>query len=154
MRGLSEIVRMNELEAARALRGRYRRLRSRALRRGDFFRAKRYDGYVEDFTRYLSGEIRVFPGPKQKKAGLFQPSEGRDFSKMPEGREIPYTPEFRERVIRLDPGNERLAGDLSCGRPIGWWFENRPELKGPGNVYGSWVRRQFEELLGYYRLLA
>ncbi|MGE5392635.1 MAG: hypothetical protein ACM3NH_02730 [Candidatus Saccharibacteria bacterium] len=149
MRGLTEIIRMNELEAARALRERYKRLRARAVRRSDFGRARRYDGYIADFTRFLSGDIRVFPGPRQRRAGQFTPSAGREFPVR-----IAYPPEFKERAIRLDPGNKRLGADLAAGRPIAWWFECGSELdRSLRFLPDRWQQRQFEELRGYYRLL-
>lgn len=150
MRGLAEIIRMNERQAAGALKRRYERLRNRAIARGDGARAKRYDGYAIDFARYLKGEISVFPGPRQHRARLFVPSVGRDFA-LATGK-IDYPPEFAERVIRLDPSNRLLRRCLVLGRPLDWWFVS-PSGSLAVLMGDYWLRRQFEELLGYYRLL-
>ena len=79
MRGLREILRMNELEAAKAMLKRYERLRNRALKRGNFKLASKYDGYAQDFARFVAGEIKVWPGREQREQGLFVPSAGREF---------------------------------------------------------------------------
>jgi len=150
MKGLAELTRMNDRDAARALKRRYEKLRARAIKREDFVRARRYDGYVRDFTKFLSGEIEVFPGPREHRAGKITPSSGRDFPIRQE-REIVrvvYPPEFKERILRLDPSNRTLAEHLAAGKPVGWWFKIRVE---PYADY--WQRRQLEELLGYYQLL-
>ena len=79
MHGLDVIGRLNDLEAAQAHRRRYEKLRDRAIKRADWARAQRYDGYFQDFTRFLLDEISVFPDRQAREEGLFSPSVGKQF---------------------------------------------------------------------------
>ncbi|OGE77911.1 MAG: hypothetical protein A2751_02600 [Candidatus Doudnabacteria bacterium RIFCSPHIGHO2_01_FULL_46_14] len=80
MRGLGDLKHMNDFAAAGIERQRYEKLRNRAIARSDWERAKRYDGFVEDFRRFLHGTITVYPDKEAVRAGKFTPAEGRDFA--------------------------------------------------------------------------
>ncbi|MBI2355713.1 MAG: hypothetical protein HYV13_00720 [Candidatus Doudnabacteria bacterium] len=82
MHGLEQIKYMNELAAAEFLKKRYEKLRGRAVKREDWVRAKRYDREVTDLGRFIAGTIPVFPNRSNRKLGLYQPSEGRDFRRV------------------------------------------------------------------------
>ena len=79
MRGLEQINRMNDREAALFHQKRNEKLCERAVRRGDWTRAKRYDGFAQDFRLFVAGLLNVYPNKKNAKAGKFIPSIGRDF---------------------------------------------------------------------------
>lgn len=83
MRGLTQINRMNDVEAAGFKKTRYEKLRDRAILRKDWDHAQRYDGYVEDHRRFLAGEISVFPDRKARESRQFKRSVGRDFRPVP-----------------------------------------------------------------------
>jgi len=80
MHGLEKLNHLNRLETAKLFVKRYEKLRDRAIKRRNWFFAKRWDGRAEDFRRYADGEITVWPGEKQAKKGRFKPAEGRDFN--------------------------------------------------------------------------
>ena len=88
MRGLEELRRMNDLDAAKFLKGRYEKLRKRAIARQDWTRARRYDREATDFGRFIAGEIKVFPDRPNRKAGLYVPSLGRDFRSVGSEQEV------------------------------------------------------------------
>ena len=82
MHGLETIHHLEGLALARFVRKRYEKLLGRAIRRKDWVRAKRYDREVTDLGRYINGEVRVFPNRKNRTQKLYEPSAGRDFSKL------------------------------------------------------------------------
>lgn len=88
MRGLEELKRMNDLDAAKFLKARYEKLRRRAIARQDWVRARRYDREAADFGRFIAGEINVFPDRPNRKAGLYIPSQGRDFRNIRSEQEV------------------------------------------------------------------
>ena len=79
MRGLEQINRMNDQEAALFQQKRYEKLREKSIKRGDWDRAKRYDGFAQDFRLFVAGLVNVYPSKKNAKAAEFVPSVGRDF---------------------------------------------------------------------------
>lgn len=81
MRGLQELNYMNAREAAKFLKRRYEKLRRRAIDRQDWARATRYDREVADLGRFINRQIIVFPSRRNREAGCYTPSVGRDFKK-------------------------------------------------------------------------
>ncbi|OGE86040.1 MAG: hypothetical protein A3J48_03345 [Candidatus Doudnabacteria bacterium RIFCSPHIGHO2_02_FULL_46_11] len=80
MHGLGKIRELNgSIQGAQLCSARYRKLRDRAIRRRDWTRAKRYDGYMRDFDRFAAGEIEVWPDARARDQNLFTVSVGRDF---------------------------------------------------------------------------
>lgn len=85
MHGLEALHLINDVRpAAEAHLKRYAKLCRAAIKRENWGKARHYDGLTQDFRRFLSGEIKVFPNRSNKEKGKFIPSRGRDFAKLPD----------------------------------------------------------------------
>ena len=93
MRGLEQLRKMSDDEAAKSQKKRYEQMRDRAVRKGNWGMAKQADGRAEDYRRFLDKEIHIYPGGDQAKAGKFEPSVGRDFGPQPDILESFYVDE-------------------------------------------------------------